>query len=224
MPHALSLSEASDDETTRRAPLREARKSGRRRSRHPVLTFMREFVASPTRMGAIFPSSRDLARAMLSGLDIAGARAIVEYGPGTGVVTDLVVPMLPPGCTYLAIERSEEMAAIVRAKHPGLPVYVDTAANVVELCRRSGVSQVDIVLCGLPWASLPEAMQTEILDATMRVLRPGGVLATFCYYTATMLPGSRRFFRRLPGRFSRCSRSRPVMRNLPPAFVLRCTR
>lgn len=116
------------------------------------------------------------------------------------------------------------MAKVWREKHPDMKIYVDTAANVPALCRQNGVDKVDIVLSGLPWASLPETVQTEILDATMQVLRPGGVLMTFCYYTGTVLPGSRRFFRRLPDYFSHVARSRHVMRNFPPAFVLRCTR
>ncbi len=190
----------------------------------PVLTFVREFVANPTRVGAVLPSSKRLSKAMLDGLDIAGAKAIVEYGPGTGVVTDQLGPLLKPGCTYFAIERSEEMARVWRAKHPGLKLFVDSAENAVELCRQNGVREVDIVLSGLPWSSLPVSVQTGILEATAKVLRPGGVFVTFCYHTGTLLPGSRRFFRRLPNYFSRVTKGKHVMRNVPPAFVLKCTK
>jgi phosphatidylethanolamine/phosphatidyl-N-methylethanolamine N-methyltransferase len=200
--------------------------TGRRKdpSRRPVLTFVREFVANPTRVGAVLPSSKRLSRAMLDGLDIAGAKVIVEFGPGTGVVTDQLAPLLKPGCTYFAIERSEDMARVWQARHPNLKIHVDTAANVAELCRRNGVDQVDIVLSGLPWSSLPDEVVGSILNAMGKVLRPGGVFVTFCYYTGTWLPGSKRFFRRLPALFSRVEKGRHVMRNVPPAFVLRCTK
>lgn len=203
----------------------EARTSKRKPAEHhPVLTFVKEFVANPTRVGAVLPSSKRLSKAMLHGLDIAGAKAIVEYGPGTGVVTDQLAPLLPPGCTYFAIERSEEMARVVRAKHPTLDIRVESAENVEALCRSVGVDKADIILSGLPWSSLPEAVQTNILEATARILRPGGVFVTFCYYSGTVLPGSRRFFRRLPKYFSRLDKGKPVLRNVPPAFVLRCTK
>jgi phosphatidylethanolamine/phosphatidyl-N-methylethanolamine N-methyltransferase len=190
----------------------------------PVLTFVKEFVANPTRVGAVLPSSKRLSKAMLHGLDIAGAKAIVEYGPGTGVVTDQLAPLLRPGCTYFAIERSEEMAKIVRARHPDLDIHVDSAENVEALCRQHGVDKVDLILSGLPWSSLPESVQTGILEATARVLRPGGMFVTFCYHSGTVLPGSRRFFKRLPNYFSRVTRGKHVFRNVPPAFVLQCTK
>lgn len=193
-------------------------------ARRPVLTFVREFVTDPTNVGAVLPSSKRLSKAMLEGLDIAGAKAIVEFGPGTGVVTDQLVPLLRPGCTYFAIERSEDMARVWRAKHPDLKLYVDTAANVGELCRQNGLEKVDIVLSGLPWSSLPDPVQIGILEAMSKALRPGGVFVTFCYHTGTLLPGSRRFFRRLPAYFSNITKGRHVMRNVPPAFVLRCTK
>ena len=192
--------------------------------RRPVLTFVREFVANPTTVGAVLPSSKRLSKAMLHGLDIAGAKAIIEFGPGTGVVTDQLAPLLRPGCTYFAIERNEEMAKVVRAKHPDLKIIVDTAANSPELCRQNGVDKVDIILSGLPWSSLPDKVQMDILKAAAEVLRPGGCLVTFCYYTGIWLPGSRRFFRRLPEYFSHMTKTRQVMRNVPPAFVLKCTK
>jgi phospholipid N-methyltransferase len=190
----------------------------------PVLTFVREFVANPSHVGAVLPSSRRLSKAMVDCLDVAGANAIVEFGPGTGVVTDQLVPRLRRGCTYFAIERSEDMAKVWRAKHPDLTLYVDTAANVGALCRQNGVDGVDIVLSGLPWSSLPDGVQIDILEAMSKVLRPGGVFVTFCYHTGTLLPGSRRFFKRLPQFFSRVSRGQHVIRNVPPAFVLKCTK
>jgi phospholipid N-methyltransferase len=86
------------------------------------------------------------------------------------------------------------------------------------------MSHVDAVICGLPWASFPESLQQEIMEAMLQVLRPGGQFATFAYWQGLMLPAGLRFARRLRATFSTVERSPTAWRNLPPAFVYRCIR
>jgi phospholipid N-methyltransferase len=74
----------------------------------------------------------------------------------------------------------------------------------------------------LPWATFPESLQVECLDAMMRVLKPGGRFATFSYVHSLALTNSRRFAKRLPKYFKTVSKSPVVWLNLPPAFVYRC--
>ena len=86
------------------------------------------------------------------------------------------------------------------------------------------MGELDAIVSGLPWASFPQSLQTRILDATMKVLRPGGQLVTFAYHTGLLMPAGRRFQRLLPRYFSKITRGRSVWRNTPPAFTIRCTR
>ena len=72
-----------------------------------------------------------------------------------------------------------EFAKLWREHYPSLKMYTDSAANIAELCRKEGVQQLDVVFSGLPWASFPEELQREILDATLPMLKPGGKLITF---------------------------------------------
>ena len=86
------------------------------------------------------------------------------------------------------------------------------------------MDQIDAVLCGLPWASFPESLQREIMEAMLSMLAPGGKFATFAYWQGVILPAGMRFSRLLSETFSSVERSPTVWRNLPPAFVYRCTR
>jgi phospholipid N-methyltransferase len=95
---------------------------------------------------------------------------------------------------------------------------------VDTLCKQEGIEAVDVIFSGLPWASFDDDLQERVLDATLRVLRPGGQLITFGYRVGTFLPKGRRFYKRLPSYFSSVQRSEYVWRNLPPAFVVRCTK
>lgn len=184
--------------------------------------FLRNFLRNPIQVGAVLPSSRGLAEMMVGSVDWEGAQAVIEYGPGTGVFTQRIGECLRPGCRFFAIEKSPELAERARERCPGSLVLEDSVANVESLCRDQGITQVDAILCGLPWAAFPESLQNECFDAMLRVLRPGGQFATFAYWQGVVLPAGRRFAKRLHATFSEVQRSPTVWRNVPPAFVYRC--
>ncbi len=186
--------------------------------------FLKEFLSRPGRIGAVAPSSPRLCKRMVQMVDLAPARVVVEYGPGTGVCTDAILPALPRGCRFFAVELNPSFAQIWRNRHPDQKLYCDSASNIPAICKAEGVSQIDEIFSGLPWASFPEALQREILTATIPMLRPGGHLVTFAYQVGTLTPAGRRFSRLLPEYFTSVERSEVVWRNLPPAFVIRCTK
>jgi len=161
---------------------------------------------------------------MVSWINLADARAVLEYGPGTGVFTGYIIERMPAGSKFVAIELNRRLAAIFRQRHPGLTLVEDSVANVAAICRDRGLESVDGIVCGLPWASFPEDRQIQFLDAMMSVLRPGGQFVTFAYLQGLWLPRGQRFARLLPRYFRQTSRSRTVWRNLPPAFVYQCRR
>jgi phospholipid N-methyltransferase len=197
-----------------------------RRPRRGYRSFIKEFVSQPLVIGAVAPSSRFLARKMLEGAALDEASAVVEYGPGTGAFTDHILAALPEECRYLAIELNPSMARLWRERHPGRTLYRNSVANVERLCKREGIDEggVDLIFSGLPWASFPDELQEQVLEATLRVLRPGGQLITFGYRVGTWLPKGKRFYQRLPRYFADVQRSEWEWRNLPPAFVVRCTK
>lgn len=187
-------------------------------------SFLQQFIRHPVQIGAVVPSSKRLARKMVEWLELGTARAVVEYGTGTGAFTPTILESLDPRCRFFGIEIDPRLAEIAHERLPGVTVYQDSAANVRELCRKEGIEAVDAVVCGLPWAAFPGSMQIEFMDALVSVLRPGGQFVTFAYLHGLPLPAARRFRRLLPRYFSKVSRSPTVWGNLPPAFVYRCRR
>jgi phospholipid N-methyltransferase len=186
--------------------------------------FLREFLAQPMATGAIVPSSAALGRAIVRNLDLSHARAVVEYGPGTGAFTTCILQALDHDARFIAIEINPRLAEMFRNQHPDIQIFQDSVANAREICNSAGIDQVDCIVSGLPWASFQESMQVEFLDEMMRVLKPGGQFVTFAYVHGLILPPGRRFSKILPRYFSSISKSPVVWRNIPPAFVYRCTR
>lgn len=188
------------------------------------VTFLKNFLRNPTQVGAIAPSSPGLVEAMVQWFDWDQARNIVEFGPGTGVFTEAALNRKHADAKFFAIERSPDLAQRTRQRCPGVTVYEDSVANVAKLCQRESMPKVDAIICGLPWASFSDSLQTEIMDAMLGVLEPGGQFATFAYWQGVVLPAGMRFSRRLRKTFPHVERSHTVWKNLPPAFVYRCVR
>lgn len=203
-------------------------------------SFLRQFLSAPTQVGAVAPSSAALAAEMTRGINLEKADVVVEYGPGTGAFTGQVLKATRPDAKVFAIELNAAMAAALRARYPALKLYEASVADVASLCEQEGVGLprldgqatrafmpgpgVDVIVSGLPWAAFPEDLQRTILAATVRVLKPGGVLATFAYTIGLHTSAGKRFHAMLPDYFARVERSRVVWRNLPPAVVVRCWR
>ncbi len=115
---------------------------------------------------------------------------VIEYGPGTGVVTQEVARRIKGKTRFFAIEREPEFAEITRRRCPDIEVIEGCVTNVQEYCRERGIEKVDAILSGLPWASFPVSLTEEILDATFEVLPVGGKFATFAYWQGLLLPGA----------------------------------
>lgn len=203
---------------------RELRSGAAQRS--PAALFLRQFLSAPGQIGAIAPSSIHLARRMMENIDFESVRAVAEFGPGAGVFTQELLSRVQPGTKVIVIEKNPVMAAEVRRRFPQLHIHETSAEDIADVCVEEGLPAqggLDAIISGLPFAAFPDSLQDAILGAAVSALRPGGWFVTFAYYQGLALPAGRRFAAKLPRYFRTVERSRGVLRNLPPAFVYRCS-
>ncbi len=181
-------------------------------------------VRRPDRVGAVVPSSQELAELVTADLGLHEAETVVEFGAGTGVFTRLIGERVKGGALVLAFEIDPRLAAELRGEIPGVTIVNDSAERVVEHLRGAGRESADCIVSGLPWALFSSELQKRLLGAVVAALKPGGRFATFAYIPAAWLPTGRRFRRLLHGYFPHVDTTHVVWRNFPPAFVYRCTR
>jgi phospholipid N-methyltransferase len=203
--------------------------------------FLKEFIKAPHVMAAVAPSSRRLGQAMVQGIDLSHARTIVEYGPGTGTFTRAVLDEIGPDWfasaltdpiggaaaptrRFIAIEFNKTMSELLQEQHPEVTVVNDSAENVESICaaRHVPAGEVDFVLSGLGWPSFNDDFRTRTLEATARVLRPGGEFRTFGYHVGLLMRGAWHFRAEVRRLFKHVEIGRIVWGNMPPAFVYRC--
>ncbi|MDA1273965.1 MAG: methyltransferase [Verrucomicrobia bacterium] len=186
--------------------------------------FFQTFIRKPSSVGALSPSSPALAKAMIRGLALQSADTVVEMGPGTGSFTGPILKRIGRHTTFIALELDESHARRLSHRFPKLSVYNDSAENVKGYLAVHRKEKANCIISGLPWASLAPAVQTRIMDSIIEALVPDGVFTTFAYVHARWLPRARQYRRRLENLFCRVEISPVVWKNLPPAFVYRCSR
>jgi phospholipid N-methyltransferase len=161
---------------------------------------------------------------MVAAIDTQSPSVVVEFGPGTGSFTEAILVRLGPGSQLIAIEQNDTFAGILRKKFPDLDLVHGSVERLPEILKARGNRPADCIISGLPWASFDAGLQRRIVAAAADGLRQGGAFATFAYVHGLVLPAAWRFRRLLESTFREVRQSEIVWRNLPPAFVYRCTK
>lgn len=184
--------------------------------------FLFSFLRHPIATGAIAPSGVHLARAMVDWIDWNAVGSCAELGPGTGAFTPSILSSMNPGTDFFAVELNKAFAATMAERFPDVDTYCRSVADIRQICNERGLSKIDCMVCGLPWAAFPSELQRSLMDAVRSCLSEDGYFCTFAYLQGTVLPAGVRFQRLLRQSFSSVRRGRIVWRNLPPAFVYQC--
>lgn len=187
--------------------------------------FVQGLIRSPGTVGAIAPSSSALANAMVDRLDLQSGDLVVEYGPGTGPMTEALHRLVQrqPCVRYLGIELDASFVDVLSKRFPEFTFFHGSVADVREILNERELGLAKAVVSGLPFAVLPEDVQRKMMVGTANILVDGGVFRTFQYVHAYQMKAARRFRAMLKEQFGAFERSAAVMRNVPPAYILSST-
>ena len=152
-----------------------------RRSRSPQWQFLRGFLKNPVMVGSIIPSSRVLIDKMLKPVDWENTKLFVEYGPGVGTFTRIILDRLPQDARLVTIDTNPEFTAFLKESidDPRLIAVTASAADVEKVLSDRGLGHADYILSGLPFSTLPPGVGDAISAATARAVRPGGAFLVY---------------------------------------------
>lgn len=185
--------------------------------------------------GALLPSSRFLARALVSELGKwRGPSRILEVGPGTGSVTAQILRHLLPGDRLDLVEVNRHFIELLQgrfAKEGRFWRYRDQVKLIHAAVENlTGEANYDFIISGLPLNNFSVAQVREIYRVYNRLLKPGGTLTYYEYVFIRQLKSPfsdrrerRRLYRvgRVVGEYIRAYqvRRQRVFMNMPPAVV-----
>lgn len=180
------------------------------------LGFLRRWLQNPKAVGAVVPSGRSLASAMVAGIDLDAPGKVVELGGGTGNITAALLEAGIPLEDIAVVERDPAFAEVIARRFPGVSVLQGDAAELRRLLREADIGPVKAVVSSLPLLSIPERACLRIISEAVAALEEDGVLVQFTYGPAS--PVSRRISARLGLQAERIGW---VVDNIPPASVWR---
>jgi phospholipid N-methyltransferase len=154
--------------------------NGSRRNSFPEKLFLlREFLRD-YRIASVKSTSAYLVRRICNRIDFSRPRVVVEYGPGTGPFTRMLLEKLAPGSRLILIERNPDFVRLLRRlRDPRASVFWDSAENVREVLREAGVERADYVLSGIPFSLHSEKDKRAILRDTRAVLDAHGAFIAY---------------------------------------------
>jgi phospholipid N-methyltransferase len=181
------------------------------------ISFFLEWLSAPLRVGAITPSSPQLAKAITAGVSAEDA-PVIELGPGSGVFTRALLERGIPQASLALIEQSEAFAGQLTVQFPQARVLCIDAAQL-EARTAIGGERAGAVVSGLPLLLMPAPTVATILEKAFECLRPDGAFYQFTYGPRSPVP------RDVLDRLGLVAvRVGMALGNFPPAFVYRLRR
>ena len=175
--------------------------------------FLKTLVASPRLTGAVAPSGRALARAMAAAAGSPAHGLIVELGPGTGPVTRaLIATGLPPERLVL-VEYDAGFCGLLKQRFPPASVVQGDAYDLPRTLAPLAGEPIAAVVSSLPLLNQPPARRTKLIADAFALMGPSGLFVQFTYGLKSPVPHG------AGGHLYSAVRSRPILLNLPPAFV-----
>ncbi|HSD12088.1 MAG TPA: methyltransferase domain-containing protein [Patescibacteria group bacterium] len=178
-----------------------------------IISFLK-VAARDFRVGAVMPSSRWAVTKILDRVPDK-LTAVLEYGPGDGVLTKRLLDRLDSTGRMLAIEANPTFAAgLAKIADQRFALVHGDATVAAGYAREHGLSSFDLVISGIPFSMLSDKTRKDVVDMTWNLLRPGGVFLVY-QTSPLMVPYLKR-------RFS--VKTSFEVRNVPPYFVMQAVK
>jgi len=172
--------------------------------------FIRSWIEKPLTMGAVTPSSKQLARAMARYVDRDGEGPVIELGPGTGPVTEALLEHGVDEKRLVLVEFDPKFCQLLEKRFPRANVVQADAYRLRESLGSVTRHEAAAVVSGLPLMTKPLRVRMRLLREALALLQPNSPFVQFTYAVVPPIP-------RLSG--VKVEASERIWRNMPPARV-----
>lgn len=184
------------------------------------IQFLQAFIKNPLKVGAITPSSPELASKMIEGILPGENNVVLELGVGTGAITKFLQEIVPDEKSYLGIELDGNLVKSLRTKFPDMKIVRGNACDLEKIHQKSGVGKVGYIICCLPFVSLPNEVGEKILSEIDKFMQQGCTFRTFQYAHGYYMPSAIKLREFMRKRYGKSKRSKLIVKNVPPAYTL----
>ena len=172
--------------------------------------FIRTWIESPLKTGAVSPSSPELCREMAAHVELARDGIVIELGPGTGPVTEALLAAGVAPERLVLIEYDGDFCRRLRERFPGVTVVQGDAYALRATLQDIASQPVAAVVSSLPLMTRPPSARKALLAEALDLMPAGAPYIQFTYAAKPPLP---------PDAAYATQRGKRIWRNIPPARV-----
>jgi phosphatidylethanolamine/phosphatidyl-N-methylethanolamine N-methyltransferase len=175
--------------------------------------FLKSLVTAPRLTGAVAPSGRALAHAMATAIGSPSHGLVIELGPGTGPVTQSLIETGVAPERLVLIEYDSTFCRMLERRFEGVRVIQGDAYDLPPTLAPFAGQPIAAVVSSLPLLNQSPQRRQNLIGDAFALMGPSGVFVQFTYGLLSPIP------RRVCANLYSAVRSRPILLNLPPAFV-----
>jgi phospholipid N-methyltransferase len=179
------------------------------------LLFLSNFIKKPKEVASISPSSKHVIKHIIKYIDFENTNTIVEYGPGIGNITSILLHNLKEDAKLICFETNKKFCNFLRNKihDPKLLIVNDSAQNLDLHLKNLKIKNIDFAVSGIPFSLINVKDKKEIIRKTKECLRKKGKFIVYqnSQHVKKYLSS---YFTKISGEFE--------VRNMPPTFIFAC--
>ncbi len=184
------------------------------------IEFLQAFLKNPAKVGAIAPSSPDLAQKMVDEIQPDDENVVLELGVGTGAITKYLQDIVPDRESYLGIELDKDLVKLLNKNFPALKIVCGNACDTSSIYQKADFGKVGYIICCLPFVSLPNEVGERILSEVDKFMERGCLFRTFQYAHGYYFPSAIKLREHMRDRYGKAQKSPLIVKNVPPAYTL----
>lgn len=159
------------------------------------ILFLHRFIASPSSIGSIFPSSAGLIHAMTRKVsegvnELSPPRKYLDVGAGTGSFTEGIIAKMRPNDTLDIVEYDINLSHLLQRRFQHLShVHVHN----ISIFDFHPEEPYDVIVTGLPLNNFSSDTVVQAFKKYADLTKPGG---SFCYFEYILFPTIGQVFRK----------------------------
>jgi len=117
------------------------------------LVFLSNFLHNPRQIAAVAPSSKYVINSVIDEIDFNNAKCIVEYGPGTGSITNEILRHLSHDAKLICLDVNQKFCKYLskNIKNSRLAIINDSAVNIDIYLKKFKIKKIDYALSSIPF-------------------------------------------------------------------------
>ncbi|MEX0812766.1 MAG: rRNA adenine N-6-methyltransferase family protein [Chitinophagales bacterium] len=133
-------------------------------------------------VASVVPSSKYSVRYLKGKINFKDADVILEYGPGNGVFSEMLLSNMTPSAKLVLFETNPEFVKVLKLKFDSddrVIVVKESALNVNKVLKRLKIKEADYIITGIPFTFLSPRQRLKLVQSSHSALKKGGKFISY---------------------------------------------